>query len=170
MKPAAYVWAVTSAYRAALDAIAVGADVPGFARARLKRTFNRGLSDAYLHGTSGNELMSYERSGNRGELVGEVVGFEPEPGFKPRDGQQLRGTVRVRLSGPVGEGDSVELRPQGDPERFLVVKAPCDARAGDVIECFCPRPMGPGVPARVTKSVALELAAARAVSELEQEL
>ena len=84
--------------------------------------------------------------------------------------QQLRGTVRVRLSGPVGEGDSVELRPQGDPERFLVVKAPCDARAGDVIECFCPRPMGPGVPARVTKSVALELAATRAVSELEQEL
>lgn len=170
MKPAAYVWAVTSAYRAALDAIAVGADVPGFARARLKRTFNRGLSDAYLHGTSGNELMSYERSGNRGELVGEVVGFEPDPGFKPRDGQQLRGTVRVRLSAPVGEGDSVELKPQGDPERFLVVKAPCDARAGDVIERFCPRPMGPGVPARVTKSVALELAAARAVSELEQEL
>ena len=30
--------------------------------------------------------------------------------------------------------------------------------------------MKPGVPARVTKSVALELAAAKAVSELEQEL
>lgn len=130
MKPAAYVWAVTSAYRAALDAIAGGADVPGFARARLKRTFNRGLTDAYLRGTSGNELMSYERSGNRGEFVGEVVGFEPEPGFKPRDGQQLRGTVRVRLDAPVGEGDSIELRPQRDPERFLVVKAPRDARAG----------------------------------------
>lgn len=170
MKPAAYVWAVTSAYRAALDAIAGGADVPGFARARLKRTFNRGLTDAYLRGTSGNELMSYERSGNRGEFVGEVVGFEPEPGFKPRDGQQLRGTVRVRLDAPVGEGDSIELRPQRDPERFLVVKAPRDARAGDVIECFCPRPMEPGIPARVTKSVALELAAAKAVSELEQEL
>lgn len=170
MKPAAYVWAVTSAYRAALDAIAGGADVPGFARARLKRTFNRGLTDAYLRGTSGNELMSYERSGNRGEFVGEVVGFEPEPGFKPRDGQQLRGTVRVRLDAPVGEGDSIELRPQRDPERFLVVKAPRDARAGDVIECFCPRPMEPGIPARVTKSVALELAAAKAVSELDQEL
>ncbi len=170
MKPAAYVWAVTSAYRAALDAIAAGADVPGSARSRLKRTFNRGLTDAYLHGTSGNELMSYERSGNRGEFVGEVVVFEPEPGFKPRDGQRLRGTVRVRLTAPVGEGDSIELRPQRDPERFLVVKAPYDARAGDVIECSCPRPMEPGIPARVTKSVALELAAARAVSELEQEL
>lgn len=171
MKPAAYVWAVTSAYRAALDAIARGEQgVPPAVRRTLKRSFNRGLTDAYLQGTSGNELMSYERSGNRGEFVGEVVGFEPEPGFKPRDGQQLRGTVRVRLDAPVGEGDSIELRPQRDPERFLVVKAPRDARAGDVIECFCPRPMEPGIPARVTKSVALELAAAKAVSELEQEL
>lgn len=171
MKPAAYVWAVTSAYRAALDALARGEqDVPPAVRRTLKRSFNRGLTDAYLQGTSGNELMSYERSGNRGELVGEVVGFEPEPGFVPRDGQQIRGTVRVRLDAPVGEGDSIELRPQRDPERFLVVKAPRDARAGDVIECFCPRPMEPGIPARVTKSVALELAAAKAVSELEQEL
>lgn len=171
MKPAAYVWAVTSAYRAALDAIARGErDVPPAVRRTLKRSFNRGLTDAYLQGTSGNELMSYERSGNRGEFVGELVSFEPEPGFVPRDGQQIRGTVRVRLDAPVGEGDSIELRPQRDSERFLVVKAPRDARAGDVIECFCPRPMEPGIPARVTKSVALELAAAKAVSELEQEL
>ncbi len=168
MKPAAYVWAVTSAYRTALDACVGGASVD--ARRILKRSFNRGLTDAYLHGTSGNELMSYERSGNRGELVGEVVGFEPEPGFVPRDGQQLRGTVFVRLDEPVGAGDSVELRPLDDPERFLVVRAPADAAAGETLACACPRPLAKGCEARVTCSVALVEAAERAVSTLEQEL
>lgn len=168
MKPAAYVWAVTSAYRAALDALAVDGSFD--ARRTLKRSFNRGLTDAYLRGTSGNELMSYERSGNRGELVGEVAGFEPEPGFVPRDGQQLRGAVFVRLNEPVGEGDSIELRPIDDPERFLVVKAPANAAAGETLACACPRPMAAGCEARVTKSVALERAAAKAVSELEQQL
>lgn len=168
MKPAAYVWAVTSAYRAVLDAYEKGGAFD--ARRILKRSFNRGLTNAYLHGTSGNELMSYERSGNRGELVGEVVGFEPEPGFVPRDGQQLRGAVFVRLDGPVGEGDSIELRPLDDPERFLVVKAPADTAAGETLACACPRPMAAGCEARVTRSVALAEAAERAVSTLEQEL
>ena len=170
MKPAAYVWAVTSAYRAALDAIAGGADVPGFARARLKRTFNRGLTDAYLRGTSGNELMSYERSGNRGEFVGEVVGFEPEPGFVPRDGQQIRGTVTLALAVSVGAGDSLELRPVDDPERFMVVLAPGPCEAGGMLRCRVPRPMPAGCEVRLTRSVALLDAAARAVSELEREL
>lgn len=170
MKPAAYVWAVTSAYRTALDAIAGGADVPGFARARLKRTFNRGLTDAYLRGTSGNELMSYERSGNRGEFVGEVVSFEPEPGFVPRDGQQIRGTVTLALAASVGAGDSLELRPVDDPERFMVVLAPGPCEAGGMLRCRVPRPMPAGCEVRLTRSVALLDAAARAVSELEREL
>ncbi len=197
MKPAAYVWAVTSAYRAALDAWTAGArmdetavlgETPAVSadesaaslfvasdgsldsRRVLKRCFNRGLTDAYLRGTSGNELMSYERSGNRGELVGAVVGFEPEPGFVPRDGQQLRGTVFVRLDEPVGTGDSIELRPLDDPERFLVVKATRDVAAGETIACPCPRPMPEGAEARVTKSAELERSAAEAVSSLEQQL
>ena len=174
MKPAAYVWAVTSAYRAALDELAGvhgAAEGLPFEPARmLKRTFNRGLTSAYLAGTSGNELMSYERSGNRGELVGVVSGFEPEPGFVPRDGQQLRGTVFVRLDEPVGEGDSIELRPLDDPERFLVVRAPRTAVAGETLACACPRPMAAGCEARLTKSVELENAAAKAVMALEDEL
>ncbi len=173
MKPAAYVWAVTSAYRAALDELAGGSAHAGlpFEPARmLKRVFNRGLTSAYLAGTSGNELMSYERSGNRGESVGVVSGFEPEPGFVPRDGQQLRGTVFVRLDEPVGEGDSIELRPLDDPERFLVVSSPRDAAAGETLACACPRPMAAGCEARLTKSIELENAAAKAVMALEQEL
>ena len=171
MKPAAYVWAVTSAYRAALDALARGErDVPPSVRRTLKRSFNRGLTDAYLQGTSGNELMSYERSGNRGELVGELVSFEPEPGFVPRDGQQIRGTVTLALAASVGAGDSLELRPVDDPERFMVVLAPGPCEAGGTLRCRVPRPMPAGCEVRLTRSVALLDAAARAVSELEQEL
>ena len=171
MKPAAYVWAVTSAYRAALDALARGErDVPPAVRRTLKRSFNRGLTDAYLQGTSGNELMSYERSGNRGELVGELVSFEPEPGFVPRDGQQIRGTVTLSLAAPVDAGDSLELRPVDDPERFMVVLAPGPCEAGGTLRCRVPRPMPAGCEVRLTRSVALADAAARAVSELEQEL
>lgn len=171
MKPAAYVWAVTSAYRAALDALARGEQgVPPAVRRTLKRSFNRGLTDAYLQGTSGNELMSYERSGNRGELVGELVSFEPEPGFVPRDGQQIRGTVTLALAASVGAGDSLELRPVDDPERFMVVLAPGPCEAGGTLRCRVPRPMPAGCEVRLTRSVAMLDAAARAVSELEREL
>lgn len=171
MKPAAYVWAVTSAYRTALDALARGEQgVPPAVRRTLKRSFNRGLTDAYLQGTSGNELMSYERSGNRGELVGELVSFEPEPGFVPRDGQQIRGTVTLALAVSVGAGDSLELRPVDDPERFMVVLAPEACEAGGTLRCRVPRPMPAGCEVRLTRSVALLDAAARAVSELEREL
>ena len=171
MKPAAYVWAVTSAYRTALDALARGEQgVPPAVRRTLKRSFNRGLTDAYLQGTSGNELMSYERSGNRGELVGELVSFEPEPGFVPRDGQQIRGTVTLALAVSVGAGDSLELRSVDDPERFMVVLAPGPCEAGGMLRCRVPRPMPAGCEVRLTRSVALLDAAARAVSELEQEL
>ncbi|WP_307739133.1 U32 family peptidase [uncultured Parolsenella sp.] len=165
MKPAAYVHTVTSAWRSVLD----GACVEDVSRG-LKRSFNRGLTDAYLHGASGNELMSYERSGNRGELVGEVVGFEPEPGFVPRDGQQLRGTALVRLVAPVGAGDAVELRHPEEPTRFLVVEAPCTVAAGETLRLAVPRPMREGSDARVTRSVVLERAAQAAVVEMEGEL
>ncbi len=75
--------------------------------------------------------MSYERSGNRGELVGHVLGFEPEPGFVPRDGQQLRGTIELELDAPVDAGDSLELRHASEPTRFLVVVAPRAVAAGE---------------------------------------
>ena len=179
MKPAAYVHAVTSAYRRALDAlretrgdaVAPGPAAPGLtSRHLLKRSFNRGLTDAYLRGRSGNELMSYERSGNRGELVGAVVGFEPEPGFVPRDGQQVRGEALVRLTASVGRGDSVELRHPAEPTRFLVAEVPRDAVAGETLRIRVPRPMPVAAEARLTRSVALEEASARAVAAMEEEL
>ena len=174
MKPAPYVYAVTSAYRRALDALGAGegagAGVEDAVRRRLKRSFNRGLVDCYLRGDASSRLMSYERSGNRGELVGHVVGFEPEPGFVPRDGQQMRGSVELELGAPVGAGDSLELRHALEPTRFMVVEAPRDAAAGETLRVRVPRPMPVGAEVRVTRSAALVREAAEAVSELERQL
>lgn len=171
MKPSPYVYAVTSAYRVALDALAAGGQPNGEAlRRRLKRSFNRGLVDCYLLGESGNGLMSYERSGNRGELVGHVLGFEPEPGFVPRDGQQLRGTIELELDAPVDADDSLELRHASEPTRFLVVVAPRAVAAGERVVVRVPRAVPSGADVRVTRSVELVCEAAEAVSRLEREL
>ncbi len=63
-------------YRQAIDAAEKGAwTTADSSRHRLlKRSFNRGLTNAYLHAIAGNEMMSCERSNNRGEIVGEVTG------------------------------------------------------------------------------------------------
>jgi putative protease len=73
MKSPDYVYAVISAYRGALDALAAGEkdEKSDAARHRtLRRVFNRDFTDAYLWGRSGDEMMSYERSNNRGRRTG----------------------------------------------------------------------------------------------------
>ena len=78
MKAPDYVWGVVCAYRAALDALTEGRELDAAEGQRLatllKRSFNRDFTDAYLYGRSGDEMMSYDRSNNRGELVGVVTG------------------------------------------------------------------------------------------------
>lgn len=106
---------------------------------RLRRSFNRDFTDGYLRGTSGNELMSYERGNNRGQLVGAV--------------EELRGmSAAIRLEEPVEEGDLLELR---SPDRFEdYVTAPCprDADAGEILEVRLPRRMGAATQVRVIRS------------------
>jgi putative protease len=153
MKAPDYVFTVVGAYREAIDGLAAGGR-PGDDEAardrRLKRAFNRDFTDAYLHGRSGDEMMSYERSNNRGELAGVVVGC---PGR----------TARVRLDAPVGAGDLLELRPDDDPNAFLTTHAEADAPAGEIISCPVKRPMPVGCPVRVIRSARLMAAASAAV-------
>lgn len=106
---------------------------------RLRRSFNRDFTDGYLHGNSGNELMSYERGNNRGQLVGTVQTSRAK-------------LVTISLTEPVEEADLLELR---SPERFEdYVTAPCpkNAKAGDVLEVHLPRQMGVGTQVRVIRS------------------
>ncbi len=80
MKAPEYVAVVVGVYRAALDRAA--ADPDGFVVtpaewSLLEEAFSRGFTDAYLLGTSGNELMSYMRPNNRGVPVGRVAAAGP---------------------------------------------------------------------------------------------
>ncbi len=132
---------------------------------RLKRAFNRDFTDAYLRGTSGDELMSYERSNNRGQFAGVVLQSSGVP-VQRRDGKgnlhadprqdkrRARCTALVRLDEPVGAGDLLELRPDDDPDSFLTATVAEDVPAGGTIECKVARPMPAGCPVRVIRSKA----------------
>ena len=166
MKDPDYVYSVVSAYRGAIDdAYAerlseVGEDASR--RRALKRAFNRDFTDAYFMGRSGNEMMSYERSNNRGELVGSVVAsrkLEDEVrvsggagGGRQRVRRHPRAEVFVALDEPVGEGDLLEVRPSDDPSLFFTCRVEAAAAAGDEIRVVGVRTVPQGSPVRVIRS------------------
>ncbi len=143
MKAPDYVGTVVGAYRRALDELAAGREPQADASVMrsLARAFNRDFTDAYLHGRSGNEMMSYERGNNRGQLAGSVARVEGR-------------TTVLGLTEPVGEGDLLEVR---NPDRFddyVTVPAPRDADAHTELGVRLPRAMGTGCPVRVIRSEA----------------
>lgn len=168
MKAPDYVHSIVSAYRAQLDDILAGREISDeTAQARyrqLKRCFNRDFTSEYQEGRSGDEMMSYERSNNRGQIVGEVLGSKPLgniKGLKPDDKRRRAAWTKLRLSEPVGKGDLLELRHNDEFDQFLTAIAPEDARAGDIIECRTARPMPAGALVRLIRSqAALDAAAA----------
>ena len=161
MKAPDYVHSIVSAYRAQLDDILAGrriSDETAQARYRqLKRCFNRDFTCEYQEGRSGDEMMSYERSNNRGQIVGEVLGSKPlgnTKGLKPDDKRRRAAWTRLRLCEPVGKGDLLELRHDDEFDQFLTAIAPEDAAAGDIIECRTARPMPRGARVRLIRSQA----------------
>lgn len=161
MKAPDYVHSIVSAYRAQLDDILAGREISDeTAQARyrqLKRCFNRDFTCEYQEGRSGDEMMSYERSNNRGQIVGEVLGSKPlgsTLGLKPDDKRRRAAWTRLRLSEPVGKGDLLELRHDDEFDQFLTTIAPEDAQAGDIIECRTARPMPAGALVRLIRSQA----------------
>lgn len=161
MKAPDYVHSIVSAYRAQLDDILAGREISDeTAQARyrqLKRCFNRDFTSEYQEGRSGDEMMSYERSNNRGQIVGEVLGSKPlgnTKGLKPDDKRRRAAWTRLRLSEPVGKGDLLELRHDDEFDQFLTAIAPEDAQAGDSIECRTARPMPAGALVRLIRSQA----------------
>lgn len=161
MKAPDYVHSIVSAYRAQLDDILVGREISDeTAQARyrqLKRCFNRDFTCEYQEGRSGDGMMSYERSNNRGQIVGEVLGSKPlgnTKGLKPDDKRRRAAWTRLRLCEPVGKGDLLELRHDDEFDRFLTAIAPEDAAAGDIIECRTARPMPAGALVRLIRSQA----------------
>ncbi len=139
MKNPDYVYNVTRVYRQALDAIQDGRQYDDDALERqLGRSFNRGFTDAYLMGTSGAELMSFERSCNQGIRVGRLVACGHEE-------------VSLTLEDDVSAGDTLEIRfypgndaPADVPKRWPQIPCPVDARAGETITLRCKRKVAPG--------------------------
>lgn len=161
MKAPDYVHSIVSAYRAQLDDVLAGRDVsPQVAEARhrqLKRCFNRDFTTEYQQGRSGDEMMSYERSNNRGQIVGEVLGSRPlgnTRGLKPDDKRRRAAWTCLRLDEPIGKGDLLELRHDEEFDQFLTCIAPEDAAAGSVIECRTARAMPAGALVRLIRSQA----------------
>lgn len=161
MKAPDYVHSIVSAYRAQLDDILAGREISDeTAQARyrqLKRCFNRDFTSEYQEGRSGDEMMSYERSNNRGQIVGEVLGSKPlgnTKGLKPDDKRRRAAWTKLRLSEPVSKGDLLELRHDDEFDQFLTAIAPEDAQAGDIIECRTARPMPAGALVRLIRSQA----------------
>lgn len=161
MKAPDYVHSIVSAYRAQLDDILADCEISDeTAQARyrqLKRCFNRDFTSEYQEGRSGDEMMSYERSNNRGQIVGEVLGSKPlgnTKGLKPDDKRRRAAWTKLRLSEPVGKGDLLELRHDDEFDQFLTAIAPEDAQAGDSIECRTARPMPAGALVRLIRSQA----------------
>lgn len=161
MKAPDYVHSIVSAYRAQLDDILAGREISDeTAQARyrqLKRCFNRDFTSEYQEGRSGDEMMSYERSNNRGQIVGEALGSKPlgnTKGLKPDDKRRRAAWTKLRLSEPVGKGDLLELRHDDEFDQFLTAIAPEDAQAGDSIECRTARPMPAGALVRLIRSQA----------------
>ena len=165
MKAPDYVHSVVGAYREALDELSTGEkneEADAALHRRLKRAFNRDFTDSYLWGRSDNDMMSYERSNNRGEVVGEVTGSRALEdsvvrrgggnGGRERMRRHTRADVEVRLCAPVGAGDLLEIRPVDDPTQFLTANAAADAAAGEVISCRAARPMPVGSTVRVIRS------------------
>ena len=185
MKAPDYVWSVVGAYREQIDSVLAHPEassaelgstpVPAEVARRLKRAFNRDFTDAYLCGSADDEMMSYERSNNRGELVGEVLSSSGGQ-VQRRDGKgnlhkdprqdkrSARCTVTVRVDEPVGAGDLLELRPVDNPDAFLTVTVPADVSAGGTVECRVARPMPKGCPVRVIRSKATHDGSAAALA------
>ncbi len=161
MKAADYVYAVTDVYRCELDDVLAGREPKRDERAvrarQLKRCFNRDFTHAYQDGRSDDDMMSYERSNNRGEIVGRVADFRAhEPLTK---GERMRaqikgpaGVAALALDAPVGTGDLLELRDDADPDTFLTTLARRDAAAGETLEVEVPRPVVTGWRVRVIRS------------------
>ena len=160
MKAPDYVYSIVDVYRHQIDDmladVSTSKDEEAARQRQLKRCFNRDFTHAYQDGTSGDEMMSYERSNNRGQIVGTVLGSRlanrDVRGLKPDDRRRRAAIARIELFEPVGKGDLLELRHDDEFDQFLTTIAAEDAAAGDVVECRVPRSMPEGCRVRVIRS------------------
>ena len=166
MKNPDYVFNVVRVWRRALDMLCDGAWDPGAVEElerELGRSFNRGVTDAYLRGRSGDELMSFERAINQGVRVGRLVAVGHEE-------------VTVELDAAVAAGDTLEIRfyPGVDarpdvPKRWPQVPCPVDAAAGKRVVVHCKRKVDTGCEVYLIRSAGVLEQTATALERMHAE-
>ena len=142
MKAPDYVYSIVDVYRHQIDDmladVSTSKDEDAARQRQLKRCFNRDFTHAYQDGTSGDEMMSYERSNNRGQIVGTVLGSRlanrDVRGLIPDDRRRRAAIARIELFEPVGKGDLLELRHDDEFDQFLTTIAAEDAAAGAALK------------------------------------
>lgn len=105
MKRPEYVAVVTRTYRDILDRFSDDPDaaITPEEQQRLETIFSRGFTEGYISGDPGRSLMSMEKPGNRGTLIGRVTGY----------GGGGRGRVSVKLDVPLNPGEGVSIGDNG---------------------------------------------------------
>ncbi|MDF1557814.1 MAG: DUF3656 domain-containing protein [ANME-2 cluster archaeon] len=105
MKRPEYVAVVTKTYRDILDRFFDDPDaaVTPEEQRRLETIFSRGFTEGYISGDPGRSLMSMDKPGNRGTLIGRVTGY----------GGGGRGRVSVKLDAPLNPGEGVSIGDKG---------------------------------------------------------
>lgn len=166
MKNPDYVFNVVRVWRRALDMLCDGAWNPGAVEElerELGRSFNRGFTDAYLRGRSGDELMSFERAINQGVRVGRLVAVGHEE-------------VTVELDAAVAAGGTLEIRfyPGVDarpdvPKRWPQVPCPVDAAAGKRVVVHCKRKVDTGCEVYLIRSAGVLEQTATALERMHAE-
>ena len=161
MKAPDYVYSIVDVYRHQIDDmladVSTSKDEDAARQRQLKRCFNRDFTHAYQDGTSGDEMMSYERSNNRGQIVGTVLGSRlanrDVRGLKPDDRRRRAAIARIELFEPVGKGDLLELRHDDEFDQFLTTigRRGCGWPATSS-SAACPVSMPEGCRVRVIRS------------------
>lgn len=122
MKPAAYITAVVSAYRAVLDAPTPEEEEEALKRARgfLSQAPSRHLTSGYLHEAGRSEILTPHRSGSSGAWCGTVKSVKGE-------------RLIVELRNTLARGD--RLRPEsssGKEEQAFTVSSLFDAAGSEI--------------------------------------
>lgn len=129
MKRPEYVAVVTRVYREVLDCLDGLGTAPNRDQAKneLLKIFNRTLSHGYFISDE-KGLLSSQRPNNRGVLIGRIVSQDSE------------GTAQIKLSGPISQGDGLEVWVRKGKTPAVVVKTLLQggttvekARAGQVV-------------------------------------
>jgi putative protease len=157
MKTPEYVSMVVSTYRKALDAFAEGKSADSKEAVQdLSLAFNRGLTEGYLFGKHGNDLMGRDAPDNRGFYIGVVRRYD-----------EKTKSVKVSTNKPIipRPGDGLFFRNPKNPSHefgFSLNSIP-EEKDGE-ISFRVPQPVEPGTGVFITSSPAFDQRARRIIS------